>query len=75
MPLYEYECLQDGTTIELLRPASQADAPVTDPESRGRTFVRKFSSFATGGKPGGGASSSGGCCPCGKGKSSCSSGR
>lgn len=79
MPLYEYEA-QDGTVLELMRPMSQADAPVEDPDGKGRTFVRKMSTFA----PKGGAASTGvswgggggggGCCPCGKGKGACSSG-
>lgn len=76
MPLYEYVCEQDGTVIELLRPISQADAPVNDPEGKGRSFVRKHSTFATGGQA---ASSSmslpmggvGGCCPCGKSAGAC----
>jgi putative FmdB family regulatory protein len=73
MPLYEYECREDGTTIELLRPVSQADAPVPDPQGRNRTYVRRMSAFATGGQSGGTASKPGGCCPCGKNKGSCSS--
>lgn len=79
MPLYEYRCESDGTTIELLRPMSQADEPVTDPDGRGRTFVRVHSTFAAqGDRPGGGASTGsgrslpvGGCCPCGKSAGAC----
>lgn len=78
MPLYEYECPDDGTVIELLRSAKDADAPVDDPEGKGRKFVRKLSVFASsaagGGAGGGGGASSGGCCPCGKNKGSCSRG-
>lgn len=77
MPLYEYICEQDNTVIELLRPMSQADEPVKDPEGKGRTFVRKLSMFAAAaGEKGEGRSvslnSGGGCCPCGHGAGSCS---
>ncbi len=71
MPIYEYVCEKDGTVLELMRPMSQADEPVEDPEGKGRTFVRKLSTFATAG--GGGGTSlpqGGGCCPCGKNRSS-----
>jgi putative FmdB family regulatory protein len=69
MPLYEYICEQDGEVIELLRPMADADKPVEDPRSKGRTFRRKHSTFATSGAPSAGSSSllSGNtCCPCGK---------
>jgi hypothetical protein len=77
MPLYEYLCEDDGTVVELLRPARDADSPVEDPEGRGRVFRRKHSTFATGGGSAGastGASSQGAlptCCPCGKMPGSC----
>jgi hypothetical protein len=51
MPLYEYESREDGTTISLLRAMKDADAPVEDPDGRGRTFVRKQSVFAVAGSP------------------------
>ncbi|MFO0831176.1 MAG: hypothetical protein U0637_04935 [Phycisphaerales bacterium] len=78
MPIYEYEAREDGKVIELMRPMSQADAPVEDPDGKGRTFVRRMSTFA----PKGGSTShgvawgggGGGCCPCGKGKGACSGG-
>lgn len=77
MPLYEYTAKEDGETIELLRPMRDADAPVADPAGKGRTFIRKTSTFA----PGGGekstgarwSASGGGCCPCGKNAGSCGS--
>lgn len=73
MPLYEYVSKEDGTVIELLRPMGEADAPVVDPEGRGRTFVRRHSTFATAGGPAG--TSSGhvhtGACGCGKAPGSC----
>ncbi len=76
MPLYEYICEQDGTVIELLRPMAQADAPVPDPDHKGRTFKRAQSAFATGGtKSTGGKGSlpiSGGC-GCGRPHGSCGS--
>ena len=78
MPLYEYEA-QDGTVVELMRPMSQADAPVQDPEGKGRVFTRVMSVFQSGGKgdsSGSGASSGGGHvhsggCGCGKPRGSC----
>lgn len=75
MPIYEYESEQDGQRLELLRPMSQADAPVEDPAGKGRTFKRVASTFAAKGAPAAGGSltpSSGGCCPCGKNAGSCS---
>jgi len=75
MPIYEYQS-SDGTVIELVRPMAQADAPVPDPDGKGRTFTRVQSTFATGGAPQGGnllSRNSGGCCPCGKNKGSCGS--
>ena len=46
MPLYEYRCIDDGTLITLLRPMSEADAPVEDPEGQGRPFHRVQSVFS-----------------------------
>jgi predicted nucleic acid-binding Zn ribbon protein len=70
MPIYEYACELDGTVLELIRPMAQADAPVTDPEGKGRTFVRKHSTFSAGTSGSAGSSRSlpmsSGCCPCGK---------
>lgn len=48
MPQYEYECVEDGEVLTLLRPMSQADAPVDDPEGRGRMFSRRHSVFGVG---------------------------
>lgn len=73
MPLYEYISREDGTVIELLRSAKDADAPVADPEGKGRTFMRKLSTFASASAAGSGSSASGGCCPCGKNRGSCGS--
>jgi hypothetical protein len=83
MPLYEYTNDQDGTVIELIRPMSQADAPVEDPDGKGRVFKRIHSTFSAGGGGAAGASvgssagggslpMAGGCCPCGKSRGSCS---
>jgi len=71
MPLYEYHCQTDGTVIELMRPMSDADKPVTDPEGKGRHFTRKFSTFAAKGAEGrsvslGSVGGGGGGCACGK---------
>jgi putative FmdB family regulatory protein len=76
MPVYEYECKEDGSVIELIRPMAKADDPVEDPDGKGRTFSRKHSVFSAGGSAsssGGGGGGGGGCCPCGKGAGACSS--
>jgi putative FmdB family regulatory protein len=74
MPLYEYVCERDGTVVELLRPASQADAPVDDPDGKGRTFKRKHSTFASSGTSVSlGARGGGGGCACGKPHGGCGS--
>ena len=49
MPIYEYEAVEDGEVIELMRPMKDADAPVEDPKGRGRTFRRKMSVFGVSG--------------------------
>lgn len=74
MPVYEYECIEDGTVVELIRPMSKADEPVEDPEGKGRTFKRKHSVFSAAGSgvSVGGGGGGGGCCPCGKGAGMCS---
>lgn len=71
MPLYEYQCETDGSVIELMRPMSDADKPVKDPDGKGRRFVRKLSTFAA--KSGGHSAPAmqGGCCPCGKNQGGC----
>ena len=83
MPLYEYTCEEDGSTIDLLRSMSAADDPVEDPEGKGRTFVRQYSTFQVGDGPAakkgsgfnpganGGGHGGGGGCGCG----GCSCGR
>ena len=75
MPQYEYVCEEDGEVLTLLRPMRDADAPVDDPEGKGRRFVRRLSSFATAGgaapSGAGGSLPVGGCCPCGKPHGSC----
>jgi hypothetical protein len=77
MPLYEYECREDGAVLELLRPMARADDPVPDPEGKGRVFTRRHSTFSPG-SAGGEASllsrNSGGCCPCGKQRGMCGNG-
>ncbi len=77
MPLYEYVCEADGTVIELIRSIKDADVPPDDPDGRGRTFVRKMSTFAAksaGGNAGPASSGGGGCCPCGKNGGGCGGG-
>lgn len=77
MPIYEYEAVEDGEVIELMRPMRDADAPVEDPKGRGRTFRRKMSVFGVSGAapaaqssaPGGHVHSSG--CGCGRPHGSC----
>jgi hypothetical protein len=74
MPLYEYVSEADGTLIQLLRPMADADKPVEDPDNKGRTFVRKVSTFAA--KSGGSSANSApaaGCCPCGRTSGGCRS--
>jgi len=62
MPLYEYRCEEDGTTITLMRPMAEADKAVKDPQKKGRKFRRVHSTFNVG--PGGSSSpASGGTCP------------
>jgi hypothetical protein len=68
MPQYEYECDEDGEVLTLLRPMSEADAPVEDPESRGRVFSRRHSVFGVGRRAAAQsapAASTEGFCPCG----------
>ncbi len=67
MPLYEYEATEDGEVITLLRPMSEADAPVEDPAGKGRTFRRRHSVFGVGSASPASESVpiTGGCCPCG----------
>ena len=67
MPIYEYESEQDGEVISLLRPMSEADAPVDDPEGRGRTFRRRHSVFgvSTGSRSARSDAPTRGSCPCG----------
>ncbi len=74
MPIYEYRAKEDGAVVELVRPAAQADAPVEDPEGKGRTFERVLSTFAARGGTGSGMGAGmgdgfslprAGCCPCG----------
>ena len=74
MPQYEYECIQDGELLTLLRPMSEADAPVEDPRGEGRTFKRVHSVFGVrSAGPGSAASVSSpeGCCPRGLAAESC----
>jgi putative FmdB family regulatory protein len=46
MPLYEYRCNEDGDVLTLLRSMAEADAPVEDPQGRGRCFDRVHSVFS-----------------------------
>jgi putative FmdB family regulatory protein len=78
MPIYEYICEEDGTRIELMRPMVEADAPVPDPEGKGRVFKRAISApnAKTASAAGaGGSVSLGACCPCGKPGGGCAGGR
>ncbi|MCE2881496.1 MAG: hypothetical protein LW636_03920 [Planctomycetaceae bacterium] len=78
MPIYEYESVEAGEVVELLRSMKDADAPVEDPAGKGRTFRRRMSVFGAvgGASADGGAPSSGGhvhssSCGCGKPRGSC----
>ncbi len=76
MPLYEYVCEADGSLIELLRPARDADEPVADPERKGRAFRRRVSTFAPGGAGSAGETAQSlpqSMCPCGKRRGGCGS--
>lgn len=79
MPIYEYEAVEDGEVIELMRPMKDADAPVADPKGKGRSFRRKMSVFGVSGSAASGAAApsasaghvhSGGC-GCGRPHGSC----
>jgi hypothetical protein len=76
MPIYEYEAVEDGEVIELLRSMKDADSPVEDPSGQGRTFRRRMSVFGVSGAvdaqatPAGGHVHSSGC-GCGKPRGSC----
>ena len=68
MPQYEYICEEDGETVTLLRSMSDADKPVADPAGKGRTFVRRLSSFSVTGSKGSNSMpvrGGGGGCACG----------
>jgi hypothetical protein len=79
MPIYEYEAIEDGEVIEVMRPMKDADAPVEDPRGKGRTFRRRISLFGVGGassgasapspSPGGHVHSS--ACGCGRPHGTC----
>ncbi len=77
MPIYEYVCEEDSSRIELIRPMRDADAPVEDPEGKGRTFRRALSEVmvgkaATGSLPiSNRAGNGGGMCGCGRPHGSC----
>jgi len=75
MPLYEYYCPTCKSTLELLRPPSQADAPVNCPNCQETTPQRILSLFASSVKSssdsltsvaagGGGGGCCGGACGC-----------
>ena len=68
MPLYEYTCDEDGSSLTLLRTMAAADDPVEDPEGRGRLYKRTHSTFQVDSvKRGGETSSFGPGCACGHG--------
>ena len=68
MPMYEYESVEDGEVVTLLRSMAEADDPVDDPAGRGRTFRRRHSVFGVGVKTAADSPPpiAGGCCPCGQ---------
>lgn len=70
MPQYEYLCETDGSRLTLLRPMREADAPVEDPEGKGRVFARVMSVpmlAASERSSGDTAPRTGGGCGCGRG--------
>jgi len=68
MPLYEYTCPDCEIVFDVLRSASQADAPIACPRCTGLEARRKLSRFAAMSKGNGGESravaGSGGCAGC-----------
>ena len=74
MPLYEYECTEDGQRITLLRPMARADEPVEDPDGRGRSFTRTHSVFGVGQADAGSSPMPGGGCACGDPNGPCARG-
>ena len=73
MPQYEYECVEDGELLTLLRSMNEADAPVEDPTGAGRSFKRVHSVFGVGRAESGSTPTAApsGCCPCGIASESC----
>ncbi len=65
MPMYEYESIEDGEIITLLRRMGDADAPIVDPTGRGRSFRRCHSVFGVGAGDAGSPPAGGGCA-CGR---------
>ncbi len=75
MPQYEYEALEDGEVLTLLRPMARADEPVEDPSGQGRTFRRRHSVFGVGASSAGpSAAPVPGSCPCGLKPGTCGGG-
>ncbi|MFO0872919.1 MAG: zinc ribbon domain-containing protein [Phycisphaerales bacterium] len=77
MPLYEYVCETDGSRIELIRPMRDADAPVEDPDGKGRRFTRALSMPMLRNADSGASTAtapSGGMCGCGKSHGGCGRG-
>lgn len=77
MPIYEYVAEESGkppVVIELLRASADADAPVEDPDGKGRVFKRRLSVVSLGaggqGQVASGHVHSGGC-GCGKPRGAC----
>ena len=48
MPMYEYECVECEAVTEVLRPMSQADAPIDCEQCGSEKTKRKQSVFAAG---------------------------
>ena len=75
MPQYEYVCEEDGSRITLLRPMRDAEAPVDDPEGRGRVFQLALSMPLLGAtRSDAGSSPVGGMCGCGRPHGGCGAG-
>jgi hypothetical protein len=76
MPIYEYESIEDGEVVEILRSMKDADLPVDDPSGKGRRFRRRLSVFGVNAGAAPVASSGGGHvhssgCGCGRTPGSC----
>ena len=72
MPQYEYQSVEDGEVVTLLRSMADADNTVVDPAGKGRTFKRRHSVFGVGASAA--AAPQPGSCACGLKPGTCGGG-